>query len=456
MVIDNSGRGIESRPSNKLPVMPDVSESIDEAVLPSFREAAWYWFRLGFLNFGGPSGQIAMMHEGLVERRQWVSEDRFLNALNVCMLLPGPEAHQLAIYLGWLMHGARGGLVAGVCFVWPAAVLLGVLSWVYVQFGEVTAVHGIFEGLKPAVLAIVLAAVLRVGMKTLKTPFLVGVATLAWLSLTFLKVPFPALIFGVMALGWLVQRMRPVWLGAGNGDPTSAAIPNNASEHDAGWKRLARGLVVGLLVWLGPLVVTVLLLGGDHTLTKLGLFFSKAALVTFGGAYAVLPYVSQQAVEHYGWLTAPQMLSGLALAETTPGPLIIVLQFVGFLAGWQHPDGLPQGFSAVMGAALTSWCTFVPSFIFIFLFAPFVERLRQWPGGQGALKAVTAAVVGVIFNLAVWFGLHVVWQSEASAVDWLALAIASGAIAALWFGKVPMGWIILASAAIGLMQSFWH
>ena len=436
--------------------MSNVSKSSAEAVLPSFREAAWYWFRLGFLNFGGPSGQIAMMHEGLVERRRWVSEDRFLNALNVCMLLPGPEAHQLAIYLGWLMHGARGGLVAGVCFVWPAAVLLGVLSWIYVQFGEVAAVHGVFEGLKPAVLAIVLAAVLRVGMKTLKTPLLMGVATFAWLSLTFLQVPFPVLRFGVMVLGWMVHRVRPVWLAAAPVDLAPKVSPINTNTHNVGWKGLAKALFCGVLIWLGPLAVTALLLGGDHTLTKLGLFFSKAALVTFGGAYAVLPYVSQQAVEYYGWLTAPQMLAGLALAETTPGPLIIVLQFVGFLAGWQHPDGLPRGFSAVMGAALTSWCTFVPSFIFIFLFAPFVERLRHWPGGQGALKAVTAAVVGVIFNLAVWFGLHVVWQPGASVVDWVALAITSGAFAALWFFKVPMGWVILASAAMGLVQSFWR
>lgn len=385
---------------------------------PTFGEAFRFWLKLGFISFGGPTGQIAIMHSELVERKRWIDEARFLHALNFCMLLPGPEAQQLAIYIGWFLHRVRGGLAAGALFVLPSVLILWALSYAYVSFGNVPAVVAIFSGLKPAVLAIVAAAMIKIGQRALRHPVKWMVAAAAFAALYFGHTPFPFVIiaaglFGLLAskLGWFAEAAQPL---------VRAEEPRPSAARDA--TRILRTLVVGLLVWLAPLVAVGLALGGDHAVTREAFFFSKAALVTFGGAYAVLPYVSQQAVENYHWLTAPQMLDGLGLAETTPGPLIMVLQFVGFLGGWNHPGALSPLVAATLGAIVTTWATFAPCFLWIFLGAPYLERLREYRLLGAALAMVTAAVVGVILNLAVWFGLHVLWPG--GRFDWFALLIA--------------------------------
>ena len=412
---------------------------------PTFREALRFWLKLGFISFGGPTGQIAIMHTELVEKKKWIGEERFLHALNFCMLLPGPEATQLATYCGWLLHGRRGGLVAGVLFVLPSALLLWALSWVYVAHGSLPWVAAIFHGLKAAVTAIVVAAVIRIGQRALKTRAAWVLAAVAFAAIFFAQVPFPLIIAGAAVVGWFSFAR----LGAG-AKPLAGADTVAAPASSTSTLRVS--LLLFVLWWLPPLVAG-LVQGWDGVLAREGIFFSKAAMVTFGGAYAVLPYVQQQAVEHYGWLTATQMLDGLGLAETTPGPLIMVVQFVGFLGGWNAPGALTPLAMATLGAAMTTWTTFLPCFLWVFLGAPHVERLRNNVRLSGALGAVTAAVVGVILNLAVWFGWQVLFPGGWSGADAFAIGLALAAFVALQFFRVGIVTVVLASGAAGLLWS---
>ncbi len=423
------------------------------AARPTFRMAVKFWLKLGLLSFGGPAGQIALMHRELVEQKKWVEEARFLHALNFCMLLPGPEATQLATYCGWLLHGVRGGLVAGALFVLPGALAMWGLSWVYVSYGAVPAVAGGLHGLKAAVLAILAVAVVRVGRKSLQTPIAWALAVTAGAVLAWGVAPFPVVVGGALAMGFFGVRRWPEVLG-----PRAAASASElAGANDATQARTVRETAwiagIGLALWFAPVVGAVWLQGGEGLFAQLGWFFSKAAVVTFGGAYAVLPYVGQQAVEHYYWVTAPQMVDGLALAETTPGPLILVLQHVGFLAGWAQPGGLSPLAAATWGAAMTTWVTFVPTFLFILVGAPYVERCRGWAAWRGALAAVSAAVVGVIAQLAGWFAWHALWPRGGSGgVDFWVLGVAVAAGVALHWGRVGLGWVVLACGVAGALS----
>jgi chromate transporter len=376
-----------------------------------FRTALRAWFAISWQTFGGPAGQIAVMQRTLVDEKRWIGQGRFLHALNYCMLLPGPEAQQLAVYTGWLLNGLRGGLAAGVLFVLPGMLTLLVLSAVYVAFGETTVVSAVFAGLAPAVLAIVVQAVVRVGRRALTSPALVALAVAAFLALSLFAVPFPLVVLGAGVVGWLVHRWVPRWItrpaGRETDDGPAPLISDDAlhAEPPSG-RRAVRVLVLGLLVWSLPVVVVALATGVGSVFTQQGLFFSGSALVTFGGAYAVLAYVAQQAVQTYAWVTPGEMTRGLALAETTPGPLIMVVQFVAFLGAYRNPGDLDPWVAALLGALLTTWVTFVPSFLFIFLGAPYVERLRGNQTLSAALTGITAAVVGVIANLALYFTTH--------------------------------------------------
>jgi chromate transporter len=444
--------------------------------MPTFREALRFWLKLGFISFGGPAGQIAIMQTELVERKQWIDQEHFLHALNYCMLLPGPEATQLAIYCGWLLHRTRGGLAAGVLFVLPSAAILWTLSFVYVSYGALPWMAAIFYGLKPAVIGIVLAAVLRIGRKSLKTPMLWVVAVVAFGAIFFLHAPFPAIVLGAGGLGFFVGNFSgwskpspatwedhrragiqpsPEASGVAEAsffaEATKERMADKTVDRPPGstWSYSLRVVAVGGLLWFAPVVAVGLWQGWSSTLAREGFFFSKTALVTIGGAYAVLPYVAQQAVVKFSWLGAPQMLDGLGLAETTPGPLIMVLQFVGFLGGWNHPGSLPPLVAATLGAALTTWVTFVPCFIWIFLGAPHIERMRAHPRLNAALTAVTAAVVGVILNLAGWFAGHVIFPKNAP-VDWFAFAVALAAFLALQRYKAGIIPVVFAGGALGL------
>lgn len=393
-------------------------------VKPGFWDAFRFWLKLGFISFGGPTGQLAIMHAELVERRRWISENRFLHALNFCMLLPGPEAQQVATYIGWLLHRTRGGIAAGALFVLPSAIILWALSFVYMRYGDVPAVAAIFYGLQPAVIAIVAAAVLRIGSKALKNEILWGVALMAFVAIFFLKVPFVLIILGAGVFGFVGGKFFPgkfrVAGGHGN-EPASVLADDDEAQIPPTLGRAVRVASICLALWWAPILAAGLWRGWDGILFQQGLFFSKAALVTFGGAYAVLPYVAQQAVENYGWLSTNQMMAGLGLAETTPGPLIMVLQFVGFVGGWQHPGEMNPLLAATLGAAITTWSTFLPCFLFIFLGAPYIERLRNVKTLTSVLSTITAAVVGVVLNLAVWFGWHVIFPAG---IDWFALVAA--------------------------------
>jgi len=414
-------------------------------MIPSFREALRFWLKLGLISFGGPAGQIAIMHRELVDRRKWVTESQFLHALNYCMLLPGPEAQQLATYLGWRMHGIRGGVVAGVLFILPSAFLLWGLSWVYVAYGEVPWVASVFYGLKCAVLAIVFDSVLRVGNKALKHPAMWSLAALAFGLVFFLKAPFPAVVLGAAAVGFMGARFYPkIFESPGHG--VVDELPAVRAHPSIG--RTLRVVGVCLVLWMLPVLVVWGWLGTGSTMFAQAVFFSKAALVTFGGAYAVLPYVAQHAVESY-WVTAPQMLAGLALAETTPGPLIMVLQFVGFLGGWYQPD-FPQAplVSATACAALTTWCTFLPSFLFILAGAPYVESMRGMPRLNGALAAITASVVGVMLNLAVWFTVSMLWPMDGD-FEVAAFVLATACFGAIKILKWEVVWVVLAGGGVG-------
>jgi len=358
----------------------------------SFAEALRFWLKLGFISFGGPAGQIAIMHRVLVDERKWIDEQRFLHALNFCVLLPGPEATKLATYIGWLLHGTRGGLAAGILFVLPGALIMLGLSLLYALGRGVPAVEGALFGIKAAVLVIVVEALVRIGGRALKTRLLVAIAAAAFIGIFFLNVPFPLIVVAAALAGYFTTRAA--------GSPAQVA---------GGWAHAGRTLVVGFLLWCAPVVAVFIALGPEHVLADVGLFFAKLAVVSFGGAYALLAYMAQQAVETYHWMSAPEMVDGLGLAETTPGPLILVTQFVGFLAAYRDAAPFSPIAAGVLGAALTTWMTFVPPIALIFAGAPFVEALRSNPRLSGALAAITAAVVGVILNLTVWFALHVLF-----------------------------------------------
>ncbi|MFC7486290.1 chromate efflux transporter [Knoellia sp. CPCC 206453] len=380
----------------------------------SLREATRAWFAISLQTFGGPAGQIAVMQRTLVEEKRWIGQQRFLFALSYCTLLPGPEAQQLATYVGWLLNGVKGALIAGTLFVLPGVVSLMILSGIYVGFGDTGLVEALFAGLAPAVIAIVLQAVLRVGKRALTHPFLIGLAVASFAALTFFGAPFPAVIAVAGLFGWLFGRGRPALTApkeskSDGGPPPLIADDALHTERPSG-RRAALTLVIGLVLWAAPVAAAAALFGRDSVFVEQGLFFSGAAVVTFGGAYAVLSYVAQQAVTVYGWLAPAEMVRGLALAETTPGPLIMVVQFVAFLGAYRHPGSLNPWVAAVLAGLLSTWVTFVPCFLFILLGAPYVERLRHNRSLSAALTGITAAVVGVIGNLAVYFALHTLFN----------------------------------------------
>jgi len=386
-----------------------------------FSEAVKIWVRVAALSFGGPAGQIAVMHRILVDEKRWIGEERFLHALNYCMLLPGPEAQQLAIYIGWLLHKTRGGLVAGTLFVLPGFVAIMALSYIYVLLGRLPLIEGLFFGLKAAVLAIVIQAVVRVGSRALKNNVLRGLAAAAFIAIFVFRVPFPAIVLAAGLIGFVAGRAGvTAFSGGGPHGPSSGSVVHDQDtvlgeelpEHakpNARWSLQVSAAL--LLLWLGPVALLLAFLGPHDVFSRIGLFFSEMAVVTFGGAYAVLAYVAQQAVQSYHWLTAREMLDGLGMAETTPGPLIMVTQFVGFLGAYRDAGGLNPLVAATFGAVLTTWVTFVPCFLWIFLGAPFIERLRGNAALSAALAGITAAVVGVILNLAVWFSIHALFGS---------------------------------------------
>jgi chromate transporter len=373
------------------------------AAAPSFGEAFRLWLKIGCINFGGPAGQIAMMHRMLVDEKKWIDEPRFLHALNFCMLLPGPEAQKLATYIGWALHGVRGGLVAGILFVLPGALVMLALSLLYALGRGVTWVDGALFGIKAAVLVIVVEALLRIGKRALKTRLLIALAGAAFIGIFFLNASFPLIVAASALTGYLVARSAPEHMGL-KGDVTD--IKPAAPDR---WRQFFLAGAIGVVVWWAPVALAALALGSGHVLVSIGTFFSKLAVVSFGGAYALLAYMAQQAVETHHWMTAPEMVDGLGLAETTPGPLILVTQFVGFLAAFRDATPFSPVVAGILGAAMTTWVTFTPSMLWIFAGAPFVEQLRGNQHLSGALAAITAAVVGVILNLTVWFALHVLF-----------------------------------------------
>lgn len=433
--------------------------------LVPFGDAVRYWLRLGFINFGGPAGQIAIMHDELVDKKKWISNERFLHALNYCMLLPGPEAQQLAIYIGWLLNGTWGGIIAGVLFVLPAFFLILGLTWTYALHGDIAWVAAIFYGLRAAVIGLVAAAVIRVGAKALKNPLLVMLAGAAFVAIFLVKIPFPLIILGAIIIGLVGARMAPELFPAAQHDgPDDSVIGRDTTERSGGRARGLRVLVTGLLVWWIPLLAVIAVRGTDDTLSKEAVFFSQAAMVTFGGAYAVLAYINQAAVHTFGWLDPGQMVTGLGLAESTPGPLILVTEFVGFLGAYRFPGGLDPVFAGVLGATVTVWATFAPCFLWIFLGAPYIERLRGNRSLDAALSAVTAAVVGVILNLAVAFSVVALFGSvregallgmtfpvpARSSLDVFALVLAAAGFVALWRYRLNVLWVVGSSAVAGL------
>lgn len=401
------------------------------------------------------------MQTELVERKRWISQARFLHALNYCMLLPGPEAQQLATYIGWLLHKTAGGIVAGALFVLPSIVVLWTLSFIYVTYGSVPWIAAIFYGLKPVVVAIVVAAVIRIGRKTLKNEVMWAIAALAFIAIFFFGAPFPAIIVAAGLLGLMGGRIWPnkfdvisAHANSSKVDRENSAIDDEHAPPEHTKPSLARGIRVAstwLAIWWTPVLLAAVLFGTSHTIFREGIFFSKAAMITFGGAYAVLPYVARHAVEDFGWLKPGQMMDGLGLAETTPGPLIMVLQFVGFMGGWNQPGHLTPLVAATIGALITTWVTFIPSFLWVFLGGPHIEQLRDNQKITMALSAVTAAVVGVVLNLAVWFALHVVHPH--TGLDWFAIALGLAAVVAMMRWKLGVIPVVLAGGAIGLLHS---
>ncbi|MDQ5917524.1 MAG: chromate transporter [Pseudomonadota bacterium] len=448
-------------PNFTIPPNENVADSSPPPV--SFWEAFRFWLKLGFISFGGPAGQISIMHQELVESRRWISERRFLHALNYCMVLPGPEAQQLATYIGWLMHRTWGGVVAGVLFVLPSLFILIGLSWIYIAFGEMLLVAGLFYGIKPAVTAIVVQAAHRIGTRALKNNLLWAIAGASFVAIFALDVPFPAIVAAAALVGYLGGRVAPGMFATGGGHAQAdksfgralidddTPTPAHAVFH---WRRLTAVAFTGMLLWLVPMGLLYSAYGWDHTLTQMGWFFTKAALLTFGGAYAVLPYVYQGAVGYYGWLTPVQMIDGLALGETTPGPLIMVVAFVGFVGGYVKaifgPESLFLG--GAIAASLVTWFTFLPSFIFILAGGPLVESTHNDLKFTAPLTAITAAVVGVILNLAMFFGYHVLWPKGFSgSFDWVSALIALAAGVALFRFKRNVIHVIAACAVAGLL-----
>jgi len=428
----------------------------------SFHEAFWFWLKLGFISFGGPAGQIAIMHQELVERRRWISERRFLHALNYCMLLPGPEAQQLATYIGWLMHRTPGGIVAGGLFVLPSLLILIVLSWIYVAFGNLPLVAGILYGIKPAVTAIVLFAAYRIGSRALKNASLWAIAVAAFIAIFLFEVPFPWIVLGAGIVGAVGERMWPALFAFGGhedakGEFGPAIIDDHTPTPEHArftGRRLLRVLLIGVGLWVSAMAILILQFGTDGVLTRMGWFFTKAALLTFGGVYAVLPYVFQGAVEGHGWLTATQMIDGLALGETTPGPLIMVVAFVGFIGGWgAELFGPDRTFLAgAVAAMVVTYFTFLPSFIFILTGGPIIETTHKQPRVTAPLTAITAAVVGVIVNLAVFFAYHVLWPAGFNAgFEWPLLVIGVAAGVALFRFRAGVIPVIFACGAAGLV-----
>ena len=432
----------------------------------SLAEAFWYWLKLGCISFGGPTGQIALMHTDLVERRRWISEQRFLHALNYCMLLPGPEAMQLAVYIGWLMHRKRGGIMAGVLFVLPSLFIMIALSWIYLAFGDVPVVAGVLFGIKPAIVAIVLTAAVRIGRRSLRNRWLIGIAILACMAITLLQLPFPLILLAAASAGIIGARLLPEKFQPGGGHTSSkntygrALIDDHTPAPDHAiffWKKLLIISAAGIGITLLSLLALAYFTDNHHPLTQMGWFFTKAALLTFGGAYAVLPYVYQGAVNSYQWLTPEQMIDGLALGETTPGPLIMIVAFVGFVGGWtKEIFGASSLFVAgAAGAAVATFFTFLPSFVFILAGAPIVEATRNNLHLTAPMTAVTAAVVGVIVSLAIFFAEHVFHFSQPfEQWDLISLAIGIAAVFAIWRYQLGTIKLIAACAAAGLVVSY--
>ena len=447
----------------------DQTESHFAAPPPvTLAQATWYWLKLGCTSFGGPAGQIAIMHHDLVEKKRWLSEKRFLHALNYCMVLPGPEAQQLAVYIGWLMHRTWGGIIAGTLFVLPAFFLLLILAWIYMAYGTLPAVAGVLYGIKPAVVALVTFAAYRIGHKILKNPLLWAIAIFSFVAIFVFHLPFPLIILIAALIGYIGGHHAPTYFNASSSHHTKQAQYGAAliDDHSAisahavfSWHKLARVLAVGVGIWLVAMTFLYVRYGWENTYTQMGWFFTKAALLTFGGAYAVLPYVYQGAVENYHWLSATQMMDGLALGETTPGPLIIVITFIGFVGGWNHAvlgtDAVL--ISAWVAASIATFFTFLPSFIFIFMGAPFIETTRGNLKLTAPLTAITAAVVGVIASLAIFFAYHVFWPTGLAggsaawlAIDWFAAGLAFGATIVLVRYKVGVIPTILACGMLGM------
>jgi len=442
----------------------------------SLREAFRVWLRVALLSFGGPAGQIAVMHRILVDEKRWISESRFLHALNYCMLLPGPEAQQLATYIGWLMHRTLGGIMAGGLFIIPGIIAIMALSYIYAAYGNVPLVVALFFGLKAAVLAIVLEAVVRVGRRALKNNAMLALAAAAFVGIFFLSIPFPIIIFGAALIGFVGSRsgLAVFQIGSGHGSgkqggSTESLLGDELPAHARPTvARALRASAIWLALWLTPVIALLLALGHADVFSQIAVFFSKMAVVTFGGAYAVLAYVAQQAVENYAWLKPGEMLDGLGMAETTPGPLIMVLQFVGFMAAFRDAGALPPMVAGTLGGLLATWVTFIPSFLWIFLGAPFIEALRGNKALNGALSAITAAVVGVILNLAVWFAIHTVFREvdpvrvfplsfdapRLSSVNLWALILSAAAIVAIFRFKLGMIPTLIGCCSAGLLLYF--
>lgn len=456
-------------------IAPAAAPSRPEPV--TLGQAFWVWLRIALLSFGGPAGQIAVMHRILVDEKRWIGEQRFLHALNYCMLLPGPEAQQLATYIGWLMHRTRGGIVAGVLFIVPGVVSIMALSWVYVLYGRVGIVSALFFGLKAAVLAIVLQAVVRIGGRALTTTPARLLAAAAFVLIFFLGAPFPLIVLGAGLIGWWSGRLGyAAFRGGGHGGAKGGGVADTdtllgedlPAHARPGWRETVRTALVWLALWLVPVAALLIALGPDNVFSRIATFFSTMAMVTFGGAYAVLAYVAQQAVEQYGWLAPREMLDGLGMAETTPGPLIMVLQFVGFLGAYRDPGGVSPLLAATLGGLLATWVTFTPCFLWIFLGAPVIERLRNNLAVAAALSAITAAVVGVVLNLAVWFALHTLFRQTSvlaigpirfdapilSTIDPWAAILAFGAAIAVFVLRANVIVTLLGASAAGAVLFF--
>lgn len=433
-------------------------------VAPSLSQAFWYWLKLGFISFGGPAGQIAIMHHDLVENKRWISEKRFLHALNYCMVLPGPEAQQLATYIGWLMHKTRGGLIAGGLFVLPSLLILLLLSYIYIRFGQLPMVAGVLYGIKPAVVAIVLFAAYRIGARALKNKALWAISLASFLAITVLGLPFPAIVLAAALLGYMGNRFAPqVFAGAGGHAAADKNFGKAVIDDDTptplhavfNVRRLIKCLFVGIAIWLVVMAALTMRYGWGAIYTQMAWFFTKAALLTFGGAYAVLPYVYQGAVTHFGWLSPAQMMDGLALGETTPGPLIMVVAFVGFVGGWSHDMMQHPLLSAMLAACVVTFFTFLPSFIFIFAGAPLIESTKNNIKLTAPLTAITAAVVGVIASLALFFALHIIWPNGLEAnIDGVAAAAIVVAGFVLFKFKPNIMLLIAAFAVFGAALSF--